>query len=215
MTPRILIACEHSGTVRDAFTAAGGFFVSSCDFLPSETPGPHIVGDVLEHLDGWDLIIAHPPCRYLAASGLHWNKRNPERDQLTADALAFALELWNAPCPRVALENPIGRLSSAIGPPTQIVQPYQFGADASKRTALYLRGLPPIQPFEFVPPRPRPGAVDLLGQPLAPPRWENQSDDGNNRLGETRDRWQRRSRTYPGIAAAMVRAWAPVLRARL
>jgi hypothetical protein len=210
----ILVACEHSGAVRDAFISHG-FSAFSCDLLPAETPGPHIVGNVLDvlHDPRWTALIAFPPCTYLSASGLHWNKRDPEREHKTAAAVEFALLLWNAPIPRIAIENPLGRLSRAIGPPTQIVQPYQFGSDASKRTCLWLRGLPPIQPFEFVPPRSKPGEhLDLFGLPIGLPRWENQADSGQNRLGETRDRWRKRSRTYPGIAAAMVRAWAPTLR---
>lgn len=210
----ILIACERSGTLRDAFIAEG-FCVWSCDLEPSETPGPHIIGDALDAIASrdWQALIAFPPCTYLAASGLHWNYRKPGRASLTAKAIEFALALWNCGIPKIAIENPIGALSRAIGPPTQIVQPYQYGSDASKRTALWLRGLPPIQPFEFVPPRVQPGgAVDLFGDSIEPPRWENQTDCGRNRLGESKSRAFERARTYPGIAAAMVRAWAPSLR---
>lgn len=122
---RILIACEFSGTVRDAF-AAKGWFAMSCDLLPTESPGEHYQGDVLDVLyDKWDALIAHPPCTYLSSSGLHWNKRRPERALLTDDAIAFA-KLFIEGCshiPRVAVENPIGCLSTRVRKPDQIIHP--------------------------------------------------------------------------------------------
>ena len=133
---RVLIGCEVSGTVRDAFIARGHDAVS-CDL--QSAPGPHIVGDLLSVLaDGWDLLIAHPPCTFLASSGLHWNWRRGDRDDATARALLFVRQLLDAPIPRIAIENPIGRIGTALRRPTQIIQPYQFGDDASKSTCLWL-----------------------------------------------------------------------------
>lgn len=195
---RILVACEHSGVVRDAFAARGHDAVS-CDLLPTTAPGCHIVGDVLDHLqDGWDLMIAHPPCQYLASSGLHWNSRVDGRAAKSEAALAFARALLDAPIPKVAIENPIGMLGTRLRPPNQIVQPWQFGHNASKATCLWTRNLPPLVPTDLVPPE---RYVDGL------PRWANQMDTGQCRQPDSRGRWQRRSRTYPGIAAAMAAQW--------
>lgn len=249
---RVLVACEYSGRVRDAFLARG-HDAMSCDLLPTEVPGPHYQGDVRHLLDGyapvmfqadcdpdgdgwcqvrdcdpteckcygptqdgieyverdgvllgrpedhpqWDLMIAHPPCTYLCSSGIHWNKRRPERAAQTEDALEFVRELLAAPIERIALENPVGVISSRIRKPTQIIQPYQFGHDASKQTALWLKGLHPLRPTSFVDPR----VVD------GKPRWANQTDSGQNRLPPSADRWALRSATYAGIAAAMAAQW--------
>jgi hypothetical protein len=194
---RVLIACEFSGTVRDAFIARGHDAVS-CDLLPTENPGPHHQGSVLDILgDGWDLMIAHPPCTYLTASGLHWNKRRPGRTEQTEAAVAFVLALANAPIPRVAIENPIGGLSTRWRKPDQIIQPHQFGHDASKATCLWLAGLPTLKPTQNVPPRMVNGR----------PRWSNQTDSGQNRLPPSKDRWALRSMTYQGIADAMADQW--------
>ena len=150
---RILIACEFSGIVRDAFIAKGHDAVS-CDLLPTERPGPHIQGDVLAVLDdGWDMMIAHPPCTYLCSSGLHWNKRVQGRLQKTEDALVFVRALLAAPIPKIALENPIGCISTRIQPYTQAIQPWQFGEDASKNTCLWLDFLPKLVPTTIVPPK--------------------------------------------------------------
>ena len=194
---RVLVACEFSGTVRDAFLAIGHEAIS-CDFLPTEKPGPHYQGDVLDILyDNWDLLIAHPSCTYLSASGLHWNKRRPGRAQQTEDAIAFVMTLANAPIPRIAIENPIGCLSSRWRKPDQIIQPYQFGHDASKATCLWLQGLPKLEHTEHVAPR------MVAGRP----RWGNQTDSGQNKLGPSQDRWAKRSLTYQGIADAMAEQW--------
>jgi len=150
---RVLVACEFSGTVRDAF-AAKGHDAWSCDLLPTERPGNHYEGDVLQHLsEGWDLMIAHPPCTYLCSSGLHWNHRTPGRDQLTEEALAFVKALLNAPIPKIALENPTGRINTAIAKPTQKVQPWQFGHDASKGTCLWLKGLEKLKATKIIAPK--------------------------------------------------------------
>jgi hypothetical protein len=194
---RVLIACESSGTVRDAFIAAGHDALS-CDLLPTAAPGPHYQGDVLDVLhDGWDLMVAHPPCTYLAASGMHWTTRGLRDPGLTEEALAFVRTLMGAPIARIAIENPIGAISSRIRRPDQIVQPHEFGDDASKRTCLWLKGLPPLRPTCHVEPR------IVNGRP----RWSNQTDSGQNRLPPSADRWRLRSVTYTGIARAMATQW--------
>lgn len=194
---RVLVACEFSGTVRDAFLARGHDALS-CDFLPTEKPGLHYQGDILDILeDGWDLMIAHPPCTYLAVSGIHWNARRPERAEKTEDALAFVQMLLEAPIERIALENPVSVISSRIRKPTQIIHPYLFGHDASKRTCLWLKNLPKLEPTGYVEPR------DVNGLP----RWANQTDSGQNVLGPSVTRWAERSATYQGIADAMAAQW--------
>jgi hypothetical protein len=194
---KILIACEQSGTVRDAFIAAG-HDAMSCDILPSDKPGPHYQGDVLDVLgDGWDMMIAHPPCTYLATSGLHWNKRRPERAQQTEDALRFVREFLVADIEHIALENPIGCISSRIRKPDQIIQPWMFGHDASKATCLWLKNLPLLCETDLVEPR----LVD------GKRRWANQTDSGQNRLPPSADRAKIRSVTYQGIADAMAVQW--------
>lgn len=191
---KVLVACEFSGTVRDAFISMG-HRAMSCDLLPSDTPGPHYCGDVRDVIDiGWDLMIAHPPCTYLAVSGLHWNKRRPERAKLTEEALDFVRLLLDAPIPRIALENPVGCISSRIRKPDQIIQPWQFGHDASKATCLWLKGLPLLQHTEVLP-----------GGRQA--RRANQTASGQNKLPPSADRWKLRSLTYPGIAKAMAEQW--------
>ena len=195
---RVLVACEYSGTVRDAFRARGHYALS-CDLLPTDAPGPHYQGDVRDILgDGWDLMIAHPPCTYLCSSGLHWNKRVPGRAQMTEDALDFVRLLLDAPIPRIALENPIGCIGTRIRKANQTIQPWQFGHDASKSTCLWLKNLPPLTPTAVVEPRIANGKK----------RWANQTDSGQNRLPPSEDRWKIRSETYAGIAAAMVAQWA-------
>lgn len=194
---RILVACEFSGVVRDAFIARGHDAVS-CDLLPSETPGPHIQDDVLLWLeDGFDMLVAFPPCTYLCVSGLHWNTRRPERAALTHDAVLFFMSLADAPIPKIAIENPVGMMSNAYRKPDQIIQPYQFGHDASKKTCLWLKGLPRLRPTKFIEPR----MID------GKPRWANQTDSGQNRLGPSDTRAKERSRTYQGIADAMAVQW--------
>ena len=194
---KVLIACEYSGTVRDAFLEAG-HDAMSCDLLPSQTPGPHYQGDVRDILNcGWDLMVAHPPCTYLSVSGMHWTTRGLRDPQLTEDALAFVRELLGAPIHHIALENPVSVISSRIRKPDQIIQPWWFGEDASKKTCLWLHNLPPLIPTQYVPPR-------MVGNKA---RWANQTDSGQNRLGPSVDRWKIRSSTYPGIAKAMAKQW--------
>jgi hypothetical protein len=209
---RVLIACERSGIVREAFRARG-HDAWSCDLEAAEDGSPfHWHGDVLELLancsqdpEFWppfDLMIAHPECRYLSVSGLHWNKRRPERAAQTEEAAAFALALWNAPVAKVALENPVGLLSSRIRKPDQIIQPYQFGEDASKATCLWLRGgLPVLRCTQrFV------GRFVMHNGKLVE-RWSNQTDGGQNKLGPSPTRSMDRARTYKGIADAMADQW--------
>lgn len=195
---KVLVACEYSGRVRDAFIRKG-HDAMSCDLLPTDNPGPHYQGDVLELLEreSFDLMIAHPPCTYLCSSGLHWNKRRPERAAQTEAAIQFVKALWSAPIERIAIENPIGCLSTALAKPSQIIQPWQFGEDASKATCLWLKNLPCLTPTKIVKPRMVNGR----------PRYANQTDSGQNKLAPSADRWKIRSLTYQGIADAMAEQW--------
>ena len=182
---RVLIACEFSGLVRDAFTALG-HGATSCDLLPSETEGKHYQGSVLDILDQhWDLLIAHPPCTHLATSGARWFK-----DKVTeqAEALEFVQQLMNAPIPMIALENPISIISTRIRKPDQIVQPWQFGHGETKSTCLWLKNLPKLEPTNIVD-----GRADRI-----------------HKMPPSPDRWRERSRTYPGIAAAMAQQWGTI-----
>ena len=192
---RVLVGCEFSGTVRDAFRDLG-HDVMSCDLLPSEKPGPHYTGDIRDVLDdGWDLAIFHPPCTYLSVSGLHWNGRVAGRAQKTEEALDFVRLLLDAPIHSIALENPIGCISTRIRKPSQVIQPWQFGHDASKATCLWLKNLPLLEPTDILP-----------GGRAA--RRANQTPSGQNKLGPSPDRCKLRSMTYPGIAAAMASQWS-------
>lgn len=192
---RLLVACEYSGVVREAF-AAKGWEAWSCDLLPTERESEyHYQGPVEDLLDqSWDLLIAFPPCTYLCSSGMHWTTRGIRDPQLTEDALNFVHTLLYAPVPRIALENPIGIISTRIRKPDQIIQPWQFGHNASKKTCLWLKNLPLLQPTDVLP-LPESGV------------WANQTPSGQNRLGPSADRWKERSRTYAGIAAAMASQW--------
>jgi hypothetical protein len=179
---KVLVACEYSGAVRDAFIRRG-HVAMSCDLLDTEVPGPHYRGDVRDVLgDGWDLMVAHPPCTHLAVSGARWF---PEKQDEQRAALAFVRLLLSAPIPRIALENPVSIISSRVGPPTQIIHPWQFGHGETKTTCLWLRGLPRLVTTDVVDGRePR---IHMM-----PP--------GPNR-------WKERSRTYAGIASAMAAQW--------
>lgn len=181
---RVLVACEFSGIVREALTARGHHAVS-CDLLPTEQPGRHYQRDVLEFLgeDPWDLMIAFPPCTHLSLSGARWwpNKRVEQEE-----AIHFVRELAGAPIPRIAIENPIGRLSTVWRKPDQIIQPWQFGHGETKATCLWLKGLPKLQPTDIVEGR----------------------EARVHRAAPGPNRWRERSRTLPGIAAAMAEQWA-------
>lgn len=192
-TLRVLVACEYSGVVREAFRKLG-HDAWSCDLLPSEDSSPfHIQGDVIAELGkGWDLMIAHPPCTYLAASGMHWTTRGLRDPKLTDEALDFVGKLLDAPIKYVALENPVGVISSRIRKPDQYVHPWMFGDDASKKTGLWLKNLPSLVPTNI----------------LVKDRYSNQTPSGQNKLGPSADRWKERSRTYQGIADAMAQQWS-------
>ena len=179
---RVLIACEFSGVVRDAFLAEG-HDAMSCDLLPTESPGPHYEGDVRAVLgDGWDLMIAHPPCTHLAVSGARWFK---DKVVEQADALDFVRLLLDAPIPRIALENPISVISSKIRKPDQILQPWHFGHGETKAICLWLKHLPPLVPTRVVHGR----EARVHRMPPGP------------------NRWKERSRFFPGIARAMADQW--------
>lgn len=183
---RVLVACEFSGIVRDAF-ARQGHLAMSCDLLPSETPGFHHQGDVLGviHLMKWDLMIAHPPCTHLAISGARWFK---DKQTEQAEALDFVRALLDAPIPRIALENPVSVISSKIRKPDQIIQPWMFGHGETKKTCLWLKGLPPLIPTDVVVGR----SSYIHEMPAVPARAIE------------------RSRSYEGIAAAMAAQWGGV-----
>lgn len=221
---RVLVACECSGTVRDAFRANGHDAIS-CDLKPCERGDLwHIQGDAINAIRSqhWDLVIAHPECRYLCSSGLHWNKRRPERAAKTEAAFAFVMEMvdaLNAHAARWCIENSIGCLSTRWRKPDQIIQPYNFGHDASKATALWLHSLPRLEPTAFVEPewaccgeRLAPGVgkyecANCCGEKRPRQVWSNQTASGQNRLGPSASRSADRARTYAGIAEAMAYQW--------
>ncbi len=183
---RVLVACEFSGVVRDAFVAKGHEAVS-CDLLPSEQPGAHYEGKVEDILSSdWDLLIAHPPCTHLSVSGARWFK-----DKLSeqAEALRFVQLLLDAPVTRIALENPISVISSRIRRPDQIIQPWQFGHGETKATCLWLKNLPKLVPTNIVEGR----------------------EARVHRMAPSPERWRERSRTFAGIAAAMAKQWGSLV----
>jgi len=189
---KVLVACEYSGTVRDAF-AALGHDATSCDLLPTDRPGKHYQGDVFDIInDGWDLMIAHPPCTHLAVSGAkHFHRKESEQ----AAALDFVRRLLDAPIQCIALENPVSVISSKIRKPDQIIQPYMFGHEATKTTCLWLKNLPRLLPTKIVSKGER--VVTSGGKSL--PKWYN--------LPPSPDRWKIRSATFQGIADAMAAQW--------
>ena len=181
---RVLVACEYSGTVRDAFLRAGHYALS-CDLLPCESTasGDHYQGDVRDVLDhGWDLMIAHPPCTHLAVSGARWFKDKKAQQE---EALNFVRLLLNAPVERIALENPVSIISSHIRKPDQIIQPWMFGHGETKSTCLWLKNLPLLKPTNI---------VDGREQRI-------------HRMSPGPERWKERSRTFVGIATAMSEQW--------
>lgn len=181
---RILVACEYSGAVRDAFRDRG-HDAMSCDLLPTDAPGPHYQGDVSDILnDGWDMLIGFPPCTHLAVSGARWfpEKRADGRQQA---ALDFVRLLMDAPIDKIAIENPVSVISSQIRKPDQTIQPWQFGHGETKRTCLWLKGLPKLTPTDIVDGREQ----RIWKMPPSP------------------DRWKKRSKTFTGIANAMADQW--------
>lgn len=214
---RILCACEESQAVCLAFREKG-HEAYSCDILPCSGGHPewHLQGyleDIIGSGEEWDMIIAFPPCTYICSSGLHWNKRVPERAEKTEYALAFVCMILNRKCPKIVIENPVGCISTRIAylngqytvmplgwggkglKPTQIIQPYNFGEDASKATCLWVKGVPQRRNTSKFSPR------IINGKP----RWSNQTDSGQNKLGGGMGHI--RSKTYPGIAKAMAEQW--------
>lgn len=216
---KVLIACEYSGIVRDEFIKRGHDAIS-CDLLPTERPGPHYQGDVRDLLNnprGYDLLIGFPDCTYLTNSaawaytdGPYHQKVKPgtlvgaARREAREKALDFFNTLLWAPIPRIALENPVGVVSTRIRPADQYIHPYEFGADASKKTGLWLVNLPCLKadPANRVEGR----FVEVAGGRLVE-RWANQTDSGQNRLSPGARRWIDRARTYKGIAEAMAEQW--------
>jgi hypothetical protein len=216
---RVLVACEFSGRVRDAFTNIG-FDAWSCDIIPSELPGNHIQDDVLRHLsDGWDLMVAHPPCTYLAVSGARWlhDARYPTRVKDQQEAIQFFKALANAPIDKIAIENPVGIMSSIMKQNfpnflKQIIQPYYFGEEATKTTCLWLKNLPPL--FHLDKP-------NLFGDRVT------HVSDGGVVVTKTQRKWSKwfydtsllpyeirgheRSKTFQGIADAMAEQWGKLL----
>jgi len=184
------VACEYSGTVRDAFINAG-HSAMSCDLLPTDVPGPHYQGDVFDIIgDGWDLMIAHPPCTFLTVAGNKWMKpefaeRFPGRIEAREEAAEFFMRLYAAMIPKVAIENPIGVMSSRFRKPNQVIQPWMFGHGETKATCLWLRGIPSLTPTDVVEGR----------------------EQRLHRLPPSPDRWKLRSKTFQGIADAMADQW--------
>ncbi len=182
---RVLVACEYSGEVRDAFIRRG-YAAVSCDIIPSESEGPHIQGNVIDCLcDGWDMMIAFPPCTHLCASGSRWW---PAKVAEQADSLEFVRALMEAPIPKIAIENPVGRINTVIRRPDQIIQPWQFGHAEIKTTCLWLKGLPTLEPS------------DVVTSERVQRCWK---------MPPSATRGKDRSRTYRGIAEAMAAQWGP------
>lgn len=216
---KVLIACESSGNTREAFRRKG-HDAWSCDLLPADDGSEfHIQGDVLDIINnGWDLIIAHPSCTYLTCSA-EWaykdpteinKKLSPEklygeaRKQAREEAAEFFMQIANADCPRIAIENPVGVMSTRWRKPDQIIHPWQYGHDASKKTCLWLKGLPLLEPTKRVYGR----KIEWpKGSGKIVERWSNQTDSGQNRLPPSADRWKTRSVTYQGWSDAMAEQW--------
>ena len=193
---KVLVACEYSGIVREAF-ASKGHDAWSCDLLPTDQPSnKHIQGDVLEIInDNWDLIIAHPPCTHLSVSGAaRWAEKVADGRQQAA--IKFVEDIWNADCPFIAIENPVGALSSRskLGKATQYIQPYEFGHAEQKKTGLWLKGLPKLIPTDV---------IDVSNLP------DNQRQRLHY-LPPSKDRWKIRSTTFQGIADAMADQWSNI-----
>lgn len=182
---KVLIACEYSGVTRDAFIKLG-HDAMSCDLLPSDKPGPHYQGDIKDIInDGWDLMIAHPPCRYLSVSGIHWNNRGRGWHE-TNKAIHFVCFLMSAPIPKIAVENPKSKISTWIRKPEQIIHPWQFGHGEKKTTCLWLKDLPLLKPTDI---------SKYLHERIL-------------NMPPSKNRAKLRSRTYQGIADAMAMQWA-------
>ena len=198
---KVLVACEFSGIVREAFRKLDHDAIS-CDLLPSEQEGPHLQCDIRDvDMKGYDLLIAHPDCTYLANSGVHWLGRQEGRTEKMKQAAVFFKWFLEAPVPKICVENPVMHKYAleVIGRKhDQTIQPYQFGHDASKRTCLWLKGLPKLEGTKLISP------CHGVGFKMY---YANQTPSGQNKLGPSPDRWKERSRTYKGIAEAMAEQW--------
>lgn len=192
---KVLVACEFSGIVREAFKAEG-HDAWSCDLLPTEIQGNHLQGDAIQYvydvIRKWDLMIAHPPCTHLAVSGARWFKFKDK--SLQKNALQFVMDLMSAPIDKVAIENPISIISSRIRKPDQIIQPYMFGHGETKATCLWLKNLPPLIPTHI--------NDDLFAEPEPEERAAR-----IHKMPPSENRWKERSRTFAGIAKAMAEQW--------
>jgi hypothetical protein len=195
---KVAIMGESSGIIRDAFARLGHDAIS-CDLLPTQSPGPHYQGDMFDIIDyPWDLAISHPECTHLAVSGSrHFEAKWNDGRQAAAVAFFMRVVRRSEHIPKTAIEQPVSIMSTLYRKPDQIIQPNEYGEDASKATCLWLKGLPLLIPTKHVPPR----IVD------GKPRWGNQTDSGQNKLTPSEDRWKLRSATYPGIADAMADQW--------
>ena len=198
---KVLVACEYSGTVRDAFIAQG-HDATSCDIIPTDVPGPHYQGDIRDILDdGWDMMIAHPPCTYLSNAGARFlypkSKLNKARLKLGMQGRAFFMTLWNADIPMIAIENPTPSTVFGLPPRTQVIQPYEFGHPVQKRTCLWLKGLPPLKPTRVVTQR---------QSSKVPGNWFNKGG---------KDRQKNRAKTVEGIAKAMASQWGVLQHERI
>ena len=201
---RVLVACECSGRVRDAFIKEG-HDAMSCDLLPTMSPGPHYQGDIFDLLaadSDWDLMIAHPPCTYLSSSGIHWNNRGRGWADTNA-ALQLEKKLDSLNIPHIAIENPVGILSTRLRKPSQYIQPWQYGHPESKKTCLWLKNLPLLVPTHIL----TPTQFTIKGTP----QWDNQTSSGQNKIGPSAHRDMIRSLTYQGWADAMASQWGPVI----
>ena len=224
---RVLVACEESQAVTIELRALG-IEAYSCDIEPCSGGHPewHIQGDVTPILtEKWDMLIGFPPCTYLCSSGMHWTTRGLRDPKLTEDAINFVNLIWNANCDKIAIENPVGKLSTTLGKPSQIIQPWMFGEDASKATCLWLKGLPKLISTEIIPPKgyslvdkedssldyvyykDRNTIFAIKEENYIKPVWGNQTPSGQNKLGPSKDRAKLRSKTYKGIAKAMAAQW--------
>jgi len=204
---KVLIACEYSGTVRDAFLKLG-HNAMSCDLLPTDVPGPHYQGNVFDIIDeivddGWDLIIAHPPCTYLSRAGARWLYKGGQIDQVRyeqgLEARRFFFKLLNANCPRIAVENPTPMRVFDLPAPSQVVQPYQFGDPYSKRTLLWLKGLPQLVP------------TNVLSEyrPFLPSNTGGKKRGQKYSIGVSKN-WKQSAKTFQGVADAMAQQWGSV-----
>lgn len=186
---RVLVACEYSGIVSRAFRALN-HDVTSCDLLPSEVPGQHYQGDLFDIInEKWDLLIAHPPCTYLCNAGMNWMNRQPERKQKSLEAADFVLRIFSSPVPMIAIENPIGILSTTWKAPSQIIYPYMFGDPYSKNICLWLKNLPPLIST----------CVSPVRKPVA--------NHTNGRMTQA-EKSKIKSRFFPLTAAAMAHQWS-------